>query len=96
MTEFLKSYFPLVGIAVLALSAGIWNAWVLFGRPMLISKEDINKIADDMIARHGSRAEDMTFMEEDRAWRYSDPYRQGILRRVRQELWHRREAGERD
>lgn len=61
---------------------------------MLIPKAKIDAMADALIARYRPDAEEMTFGEEDRAWRYSDPFKQGILRRVRRELWRRYEAGE--
>ncbi|WP_404401855.1 hypothetical protein [Pelagibacterium halotolerans] len=49
---------------------------------------------DELIAKHGPRAEEMAYAEEDRAWRYSDIYEQGKWRRVRRELWRRHKAGE--
>ena len=47
-------------------------------------------MADALLARHGPRAEEIAFIEEDRAWRYADAYRQGVWRRVRNELRRRR------
>jgi hypothetical protein len=61
---------------------------------MLIPKTKIDAMADALIARYGPDAEQMTFGEEDRAWRYSETVKQGILRRVRRELRRRYEAGE--
>jgi len=39
-----------------------------------------------MVARHGGRAAEMAFIEEDRAWRYSRPFEQGKWRRVRKRI----------
>jgi hypothetical protein len=47
-----------------------------------------------MIANHGPRAEEIAFIEEDRAWRYSETFEQGTWHRVRRELWRRYEAGD--
>ena len=48
-------------------------------------------MADDMIARYGSRAEEVAFIEEDRAWCYCHTYQQGLWRRVRKQLRQRAE-----
>lgn len=61
---------------------------------MLIPKAKIDAMVDALIALYGSDAEEMTYGGEDRAWRYSDAFKQGVLRRVRFELWRRHEAGE--
>lgn len=61
---------------------------------MLIPKAKIDAMADALIARYGPRAEEMTYLEEDRAWRYSETVKQGVLRRVRRELWRRHRYGE--
>ena len=60
-----------------------WVVWQSRIRPMLIPKAKIDAMVDALIARYGPDAEQMTFGEEDRAWRYSNTFKQGILRRVR-------------
>jgi len=80
------------GIFVLAIAG--WEVWQFRICPMLIPKAKINEMADALIAKYGPDAEKMTYAEEDRAWRYSEMVKQGILRRVRRELWRRYEAGE--
>ena len=40
-----------------------------------------------------AEAEEVAVTNEDRAWRYSDPFEQGKSRRVRHELWRRFEGG---
>jgi hypothetical protein len=42
-----------------------------------------------MLAQHGDAAERMAFVEEDRAWRYSDTFEQGKWRRVRRAMRRR-------
>jgi hypothetical protein len=39
-----------------------------------------------MLSRYGDRAGEMAFIEEDRAWRYSDSFQQGKWRRVRKRI----------
>jgi hypothetical protein len=39
-----------------------------------------------MVARWGDRAAKMAFIEEDRAWRYSETFEQGRWHRVRQAI----------
>lgn len=72
----------------------LWHTWELSVRPRLIPVGAIMAFADELIAKHGSRAEEMAFIEEDRAWRYSETYQQGKWHRVRRELWRRYVAGE--
>jgi len=72
----------------------LWHTWELSIRPRLIPVGDINALADEMIAKHGPRAEELAFAEEDRAWRYSETFEQGKWHRVRRELWRRYETGE--
>jgi hypothetical protein len=69
----------------------IWAALALevwFGviRPRLIDQAEIDALAVDLVRRHGSRAEEMAFIEEDRAWRYSDSFERGKWKRVRLHL----------
>lgn len=72
----------------------VWHIWALHIRPCLIPIEVIKTLADELIAKHGARAEEMAFIEEDRAWRYSETFEQGKWHRVRRELWRRYEAEE--
>ena len=72
----------------------VWHGWEFRLKPLAIPKTEINAIVDELIAKHGPRAEEMAYAEEDRAWRYSDTYEQGKWRRVRRELWRRYETGE--
>jgi hypothetical protein len=72
----------------------LWHTWDLSIRPRLIPAGDIKAVADDLVAKYGPRAEEIAFIEEDRAWRYSETFEQGRWHRVRRELWRRYEAGE--
>ncbi len=78
--------FPALG----ALLCHVWEATI---RPCLIPIEAIKALADQLIAKHGPEAEEVAVTNEDRAWRYSDPFEQGKWRRVRHELWRRFEGG---
>lgn len=61
----------------------LWVIWDLDIRPRLIPKAAIEAEAKAMLARWGERAAEMAFIEEDRAWRYSDGFEQGRWHRVR-------------
>lgn len=68
----------------------IWGAlvWVIWEgeiSPRFIPDDEISALAHAHIARYGGRAAEMAFIEEDRAWRYSDSFAQGKWKRVRQE-----------
>lgn len=83
---------PVLSIAVAGfLGVGAVSEWNRFVRPYFADRNKVRRLADILIARYGDRAEEMAFVEEDRAWRYSEPFKQGIWRRVRIEL-RRRQA----
>jgi hypothetical protein len=63
-----------------------WEVWQGQVRPRLIPKAEIEAIAAELVARYGDQAEEMAFINEDRAWRYSDSFEQGKWRRVRRTL----------
>lgn len=89
------SNWVILGLSTLPLwGMLLWSAWRLGIQPRLLPGDQIAALADDLIARHGRRAEDMAFAEEDRAWRYSQSGEQGKWHRVRRELWRRYESGE--
>lgn len=69
----------------------IWGAlalevWLGVIRPRLIAQAEIDALAADLLRRHGSRAAEIAFIEEDRAWRYSDSFERGKWKRVRLHL----------
>jgi hypothetical protein len=78
-------------VAIGAATAPIWGAflWELWEggiRPRLVPPAEIDALSAAMLARHGDKAEEMAFIEEDRAWRYSDSFEQGKWRRVRERI----------
>lgn len=77
-----------------AWGAFLWGFWEYRVLPRFIALIEIKAEADRLIAHYGSRAEEIAFIEEDRAWRYAETFQQGKWHRVRQELWRRYEAGE--
>ncbi|RFC68433.1 MULTISPECIES: hypothetical protein [Mesorhizobium] len=77
-----------------AWSMFLWGFWQQSVLPRLIELGEIKAEADCLIAQYGSRAEEIAFLEEDRAWRYSQNFQQGKWHRVRKELWRRYDAGE--
>ena len=81
----------LIWIGIAAVTSPIWGAllWVLWEgriRPRLIPGSEIDSLARAMVGRHGERAAETAFIEEDRAWRYSRPFEQGKWRRVRKRI----------
>jgi hypothetical protein len=92
--DILSAYGAWVFFGLFVLAIACWEVWQFRIRPMLIPKAKIDAMVDALIVQYGPDAEEMTFGEEDRAWRYSESFKQGVLRRVRRELWRRYEAGE--
>ncbi|MBA4783819.1 MAG: hypothetical protein H2045_11460 [Rhizobiales bacterium] len=78
-----------VTLGILAMTTlPIWGAlalevWLGAIRPRLIDQSEIDALAADLARRHGVRAAEVAFIEEDRAWRYSDSFEQGKWKRVR-------------
>lgn len=77
--------------AIALATSPIWGAfvWVMWEgeiQPRFIPEAEINALANAHIARYGERAAEMAFIEEDRAWRYSDSFAQGKWKRVREEI----------
>jgi hypothetical protein len=64
----------------------LWELWDGVVRPRRIARERIDALAAAMLAQHGDRAEEMALIEEDRAWRYSNSFEQGMWRRVRKRI----------
>jgi hypothetical protein len=69
----------------------VWELWEGSIRPLLVPRAEIGALSVTMLVQHADRAEQMAFIEEDRAWRYSDSFEQGKWRRVRKtiERWRR-------
>jgi hypothetical protein len=78
-------------VVVGVFTAPIWGslAWVIWQgsiRPRLIPAAEIEEEARRLLSRCGDRAAEMVFIEEDRAWRYSESFEQGRWRRVRRTI----------
>ena len=81
----------LAWLGIGAVTSPIWGAllWALWEgavRPFLIPGAEIDSLAAAMVGRHGGRAEEMASIEEDRAWRHSQPFERGKWRRVRKRI----------
>jgi hypothetical protein len=75
-------------VIVLVCTAPIWGSlvWLIWEgsiRPRLIPAAEIEAEARRLLDRWGDRAAEMAFIEEDRAWRYSETFEQGRWHRVR-------------
>jgi len=74
----------LVALGLLPIiGAIVWEVWEGQIRPRRIPQSEIEMLAADLVARYGDQAEEMAFINEDHAWRYSDSFEQGKWRRVR-------------
>jgi hypothetical protein len=78
-------------IVVVAASAPIWGTllwdlWEGIIQPRHIPRDRIDALAALMLTRYGDRAEEMAWIEEDRAWRYFEYFKQGMWRRVRKRI----------
>ena len=77
----------LVGAALSPIwGAFLWELWEGGIRPRLVARAEIDAMSASMLSRYGDRAEEMAFIEEDRAWRYSDSFEQGKWRQVRKRI----------
>ncbi|MEA2885112.1 MAG: hypothetical protein QOH32_4368 [Bradyrhizobium sp.] len=73
----------------------LWELWEGSVRPRLVPRDIIQRAAAAMLVRHGDGAERMAFIAEDRAWRYSESFKQGCRQRVRKRIAAiRRQAGD--
>jgi hypothetical protein len=64
----------------------LWVLWQGTIRPRLVSRNAIESLALEMLARYGPRAEEAAWAEEDRAWRESQVFERGKWRRVRRRI----------
>jgi hypothetical protein len=60
-------------------------------RPALISKGEINHLADEITQRHPDDPQEAAYWEEYAAWHRSESFEQGKWRRVRKLLRERHE-----
>ena len=90
MSDILASqYTPYILFGIFVAFAFAWEWFQSRIRPLFVSKADIKEIADDLAEKHGDDAERIAFIEEDRAMRHTDTYKQGVWKRVRKELSNR-------
>ncbi|MEZ5812983.1 MAG: hypothetical protein R3D45_16360 [Rhizobiaceae bacterium] len=92
--DFIRTHPEALALVLIIGGVAIWHVWEFRLKPLAIPKAEINAIVDELITKYGPRAEEMAYIEEDRAWRYSNTYEQGKWRRVRRELWQRYQVGE--
>ena len=84
-----EQWFPVVRHCRLCLGCLVLDFCHFRIIPLWIRASEISAMADAFIAAHGERAQEIAFIHEDRAWRYSHAVEQGIWRRVREELRRR-------
>ena len=84
-----------VWLVIVLASAPIWATllyvvWQGIVRPRLIPAAEVERLAAELLERHGDRAADVAFADECHAWRHSDGFERGKWRRVRCEIERRR------
>jgi hypothetical protein len=88
-----KIFWVVVGAATAPVwGTLLWCVWEGEIRPLLIPNAEIDRLAAEMIARHGHEAEEQAAADEQTAWYNSDATEQGKWRRVRRRI-ARRGAG---
>jgi len=78
----------ILGATPIILGIG-WVVWEFNILPMLIPREEIARIADQVMRDHPDDPQEWAFMEEHAAWFRSHTAEQGKWRRVRHELRRR-------
>jgi len=68
---------------ILAAGLEIWEGCI---RVRQIPPREIVSLASELRQKHGTRAAEIAFINEDRAWRYSDSFERGKWRRVKRHL----------
>lgn len=84
--DFLLRWTVGVVIASPILIAVIWEVWEGCIRVRLMPTREIVSFARGLREKHGRRAAEIAFINEDRAWRYSDSFERGKWRRVKRHL----------
>lgn len=80
----------LVAVALSPIVLGIgWVIWNNSVRPRFIPQDEIDQLADEMIARHPDNPELAAFREEHHHWYRGDDFEQGKWKRVRKEIQRR-------
>lgn len=85
----------LLWLALAAVSSPVWGTfgWMLWSwviRPRLIPRDEVERLASELLGRYGDRAKEIAYGEEYGAWRHSDGFEQGKWRRVRRQIEGRR------
>lgn len=63
--------------------------WLDSIRPRLMPAAEIEALAAELIEKYGDQAANIAGIEEDRAWRYSQPFERGKWKRVRRAIGRR-------
>ena len=67
----------------------IWHVWDNSIRPRLVPRAQMERLVDKALAHYGADAEEVLWLQEDHARRYSHAFEAGLLRRVRRALRRR-------
>lgn len=75
----------LVVMLPLVIAVG-WEVWESCIRVSRVPAREIVSLARELRQKHGVRAAEIAFINEDRAWRYSDSFERGKWQRVKRHL----------
>lgn len=78
-----------LGTIVVAIGWEIWDGSI---RPRLVSRAEIVRLADEILAKHADAPERAASIEEHHHWHHSDSFQQGVWNRVRHEIRRRQNA----
>lgn len=81
----------IIAASLLPIIGGIgWVVWDMEIRPRLIPREEIERLADDIMRRYPDDPEEAAFIEEHAAWFRSHSSEQGMWHRVRKTIRRRK------
>lgn len=81
----------LVALGLSPIAFGLsWPIWQGMIRPRFIPRRDIERLADDVMAKHPDDPETAALRAEHYHWYRSEGFEQGRWRRVRNEVRRRR------
>lgn len=89
LLDLIATHPALTGLILFAGPIFGWEFWQGSIRPRLMRRVVVTRLADELVAKYGDRADEMALTFAHRGWYDSDSFEQGKWRRVRKELQRR-------